>query len=60
MTELEKLKFELKELQALHISMWHDYGSELCAEDMMKKEAELELKILELEEDEAISSNNKS
>lgn len=49
MSELEKKKKELEDLQNLHKSMWDDYGSELSAGDMIRQEEELKNQILKLE-----------
>ena len=43
-------KKELKELKELHKSMWDDYGSELSAGFMVRKEEELEKEIKLLED----------
>lgn len=48
--EWHKLKQELKEMKASHLWAWDQYGSELCAAEMMRKEKELEDRIRALEE----------
>jgi hypothetical protein len=45
---LEELEKELDELQKHHRSAWEDYGSELCAGDMIAQEERLEKQIAKL------------
>lgn len=45
---IEELENELSELKKLQESLWNTYGSELCAGEMLRKEKELEDKILKL------------
>lgn len=52
MNKLEELKkkladaeLRLKTLQTQNMAAWEDYGSELCAGDMLSQEAEIELEI---------------
>lgn len=40
-----QLEKELKELKALHKSMWETYGSELCGAEMIAEEDKLIEKI---------------
>lgn len=42
---LEEKKEELRKLKELHKSMWDDYGSELSAGFMYRRELELEKEI---------------
>ena len=45
---IEELEKELDELQKYHKSAWEDYGSELCAGDMIAQEERLEKEIKKL------------
>ena len=46
--ELKELETELKAMESFHSSIWNDYGSELCAGDMLGQEKRLREKIKEL------------
>ena len=50
MKKLEKKKEELKKMKEYHKSIWEDYGSELCAGSMIKKERKLQEEIDLLED----------
>lgn len=41
----EKLSGELKELREFHSAAWREYGSELCGEEMFRKESAIVKKI---------------
>jgi len=43
--KIEELKKELQKLKTMHKEMWDNYGSELCAGDMHRKEKDLEDRI---------------
>jgi hypothetical protein len=47
--EIEILKDELSKLRHENFSAWNEYGSELCAGEMIRKEREIEERIKELE-----------
>lgn len=47
--KLADKKAELKAMQDGHMEAWEDYGSELCVGDMLNREANLELEILDIE-----------
>lgn len=46
--EILNLEKELAEMQDYHLYAWNQYGSRLCAGDMLKQEEELRTKIKEL------------
>ena len=50
--KLQILENALAEMKRNHSASWEVYGSELCAGDMIGKEAELERKIKKLKEEE--------
>lgn len=39
---VEELEQDLVNMQIYHMNLWNEYGSELCAGEMIKKEKELE------------------
>ena len=45
MNLIQKLEKELKELREHNISAWMEYGSELCAGDMIGREEVLKARI---------------
>jgi hypothetical protein len=49
LSQLDKLKKELSDLQEYNISAWNTYGSELCAGSMNSEERFLEERIRDLE-----------
>ena len=48
MTKLEELEKRLENMKTYHKSVWNEYGSELCAGDMLRKEKEIMDEIKEL------------
>ena len=54
MTKLEKKKRKLRKLQKYHKSASENYGSELCAGDMIAKEKKLEKEIKKLEKEDDV------
>jgi len=48
MNKIEELKKQLEELRKSNEASWDMYGSELCAEDMIRSEKFLEKQINEL------------
>lgn len=55
----EKLSGELKELRAFHKAAWEEYGSELCAEEMFRKESAIANKISKIKIMKEIVSSRK-
>ena len=48
---IDQLNKELNDLRSEHKALWQQYGSELCAGDMIRKEERLERKIKSLTND---------
>ena len=48
---IKKLEDELKTMLETHKSLWYQFGSELCTEDMLRREEELRERIAKLKED---------
>lgn len=57
--KLKKLKTELEKMESLHSWAWNQYGSELCANEMLAQEKRLREKIDKLEESIKKSDRNK-
>ncbi len=49
MSKIEELEKKLLDMRSYHMSIWNEYGSELCAGDMIKQEKEIEDEIKELQ-----------
>lgn len=47
---IEKLEISLDNMRSIHRSLYNEYGSELCAEDMLKQEEKIQGEIKELKE----------
>lgn len=57
--EEEKFSAELTELRKFHKAAWEEYGSELCAEEMFRKESAVTKKILGIQKMKEIVSSRK-
>jgi len=57
MSELQTVKKQLENLKQVHTDLAKEYGSELCAEEMIKKEEKLRKRIKELKDDKKDSNH---
>lgn len=46
--QIKEKEQALTSMRSYHMSLWNDYGSELCAGDMVKQERKLQEEIDEL------------
>ncbi len=49
MSKIEELETKLSNMRSYHMSIWNEYGSELCAGDILKQEKKIEDEIKELQ-----------